>query len=405
MVNMKNIKRSLNSEIKKLALDNNKMALISGPRQVGKTFESEQISKTYFKTQEYLNWDNIEFRKQWQQSPTQIIRSDCTIFDEIHKAKNWKTTLKGIFDQNKENRAIIVTGSTRLETFRRGGDSMMGRYFHFRLHPITLGELVLPEVIAPDDFLSKISTLSPKAKKAHKEKFDSLFRFGGFPEPYLKQDHRFSNLWQKGRLEKLIRIDLRDISRIMELGQIEAFCSILPDKIGSVLSIKSLSEDMEVSYNTIKSWLKYLSTIYYLYEIKPFSLKIPRSIKKEGKTYLWDYSVIKDKGARLENMIANNLLKAVQYWTDLGYGEFSLGFFRDKQKREVDFVIIRDGAPWAMFEVKSSGDHFSPHLEYFASKWDTIKLSVCLTKEDNIFKDFGDNKYAISMTNILSIMP
>jgi len=402
---MKNIKRSLSSEIKKLALDNNKMALISGPRQVGKTFESGQIAKTYFKAHDYLNWDDIEFRKKWQQSPTKLLNSDCVIFDEIHKAKNWKTTLKGIFDLNKNKKAIIVTGSTRLETFRRGGDSMMGRYFHFRLHPITLGELVLPEVISPDSFLSKIPTLSPKTKKAHKEKLERLFSFGGFPEPYLKKDRRFSNLWQKGRLEKLIRIDLRDISRIMELGQIEIFCSILPDRIGSVLSIKSLSEDMEVSYNTIKSWLKYLTALYYLYEIKPFSLKIPRSIKKEGKTYLWDYSVIKDKGARLENMAANHLLKAVQYWTDLGYGEFSLSFFRDKEKREVDFVIIRDGIPWAMFEVKSSGEQFSPHLEYFASKWDTIKLSVILTKEDNIFKTFGDNKYAISMTNILAIMP
>ena len=402
---MRSIKRSLNSEIKQLALDNNKMALISGPRQVGKTYEAGQISKEYYRSQDYLNWDNVEFRKKWQQSPTELLTSDCIIFDEIHKAKNWKTTLKGIFDHNSEKKSIIVTGSTRLETFRRGGDSMMGRYFHFRLHPLTLGELVSPVIIPPDDFLIQVSSLTSKTKKSHRTKLDTLFNFGGFPEPYLKKDKRFSNLWQKGRLEKLVRVDLRDISRIMELGQIEVFCSILPDRIGSVLSVKSLSEDMEVSYNTIKSWLKYLTALYYLYEIKPFSLKIPRSIKKEGKTYLWDHSVIKDKGARLENMVANHLLKAVNYWTDIGYGEFSLNFFRDKQKREVDFVIIRDGTPWAIFEVKSSGDNFSPHIDYFKSKWNTIKLNVCLTNEDNIFKDLGDNRYIISIANIFSIMP
>jgi len=402
---MKNIKRSLNSEIKHLALDNNKMALISGPRQVGKTYAAGRISKEYYKSQDYLNWDNIEFRKKWQQSPTDLLGGDCIIFDEIHKAKNWKTTLKGIYDHNNEKKAIIVTGSTRLETSPRGGDSMMGRYFHFRLHPLSLGELVSPKIISPDKFLLIISMLPWKTKKLEKDKLDTLFNFGGFPEPYLKKDIRFSNLWQKGRLEKLIRIDLRDISRILELGQMEVFCSILPDKIGSILSIKSLCEDMEVSYNTIRNWLKYLTALYFLYEIKPFSLKIPRSIKKEGKTYLWDYSVIKNKGARLENMVANHLLKAAQYWTDLGYGEFSLTFFRDKQKREVDFVITRDGAPWAMFEVKSSGDHFSSNLEYFNSKWDTIKLSICLTMDDNIFKKYGENKYSISMSNIFSIMP
>ena len=402
---MKHIKRSLNLEIKRLALDNNKIAIISGPRQVGKTYESLQISNEYFKTQDYFNWDNIEFRKKWQQTPTNLLKSDCIIFDEIHKAKNWKTTLKGIFDHNNNKKSIIVTGSTRLETFRRGGDSMMGRYFHFRLHPLTLGELHSSNIISPDKFLSKIPTLYQKTKKIHRNNLNTLIDFGGFPEPYLKKDRRFSNLWKKGRLEKLIRTDLRDISRIIELGQIEAFCSILPDKIGSILSIKSLSEDMEVSYNTIKSWIKYLTALYYLYEIKPFSLKIPRSIKKEGKTYLWDYSTIKDKGARLENMVANHLLKAVHYWSDLGYGDFSLNFFRDKQKREVDFVITRDGVPWATFEVKSSGDHFSPHLDYFRSKWDTIKLSICLTLDDNTFQDLGNNRYVISLTNLLSVMP
>ncbi len=405
IVIMRNIKRSLNLEIKQLALDNNKMALISGPRQVGKTYEAEQIAKEYFKSHDYLNWDNIEFRKKWQQSPIDLLASDCVVFDEIHKAKNWKTTLKGIFDHNSEKKSIIVTGSTKLETFRRGGDSMMGRYFHFRLHPLTLGELLSPKILTPDEFMSKVSNILAKTKKSHKDKLDTLLKFGGFPEPYLKKDQRFLNLWQRGRLEKLIRIDLRDISRIMELGQIEVLCSIIPDKIGSTLSIKSLSEDMEVSYKTIKNWLKYLTALYYLYEIKPFSLKIPRSIKKEGKTYLWDYSVIKDSGARLENMVANHLLKAVHYWTDIGYGDFSLNFLRDKQKREVDFVIVRDGVPWAMFEVKSSGKQFSPHLDYFKSKWNTIELSVCLTYEDNVFKDLGNNRYIISMANIFGLIP
>ena len=402
---MASIKRSLNSEIKNLALDNNKMVLISGPRQVGKTFEAEQIAKEYFSNYDYLNWDDAEFRKLWQQTPTQIIKNKCTIFDEIHKARNWKTTLKAIYDHCKQKNAILVTGSTRIETFRRGGDSMMGRYFHFRLHPLTLGELTSNKVISPDLFLKKISSLDQKSKKSHLDKFNRLMTFGGFPEPYINHDLRFLKLWQRGRLEKLIRVDLRDISRIIELGQIEVFCSLLPDKVSSVLSIKSLAEDMEVSYNTIKNWLKYLTALYYLYEIKPFSLKIPRSIKKEGKTYLWDYSVIKNKGARLENAIANHLLKAVNYWTDLGYGEFSLNFFRDKQKREVDFVIVKDGAPWAMFEVKSSNDNFTPHLDYFKSKWSTIKLSVVLTNKENIFRDLGENKYIISMTNIFSILP
>lgn len=402
---MRNIKRSLNLEIKKLALDNNKMVLISGPRQVGKTFEAIQIAKDHYKAHEYLNWDDAEFRKMWQKTPTQLVTKPCMIFDEIHKARNWKTTLKAIFDHNETKSAILVTGSTRIETFRRGGDSMMGRYFHFRLHPFTLGELVSNEILSPESFLDGVSKLSGKSKKSHVEKLNRLFRYGGFPEPYLNQDARFLKLWQRGRLEKLVRIDLRDISRILELGQIEVFCALIPERVGSILSIQSLAEDMEVSYNTIKNWLKYLIALYFLYEIKPFSLNIPRSVKKEGKTYLWDYSVIKDKGARLENMVANHLLKATHYWTDLGYGDFSLSFFKDRQKREVDFVIVRDGKPWAIFEAKSSKDNYSPHLDYFKSKWNTIKLMVCLTQKEDVFRKLDDNKYTISMSKLFSLLP
>lgn len=402
---MKKIKRTLGLQIRELALKNNKMAFISGPRQVGKTFEANEIARDAYHDYDYLNWDNIEFRKLWQMTPTKIVKKSCTIFDEIHKARNWKTTLKGIFDHNDKKRAIIVTGSTRVETFRRGGDSMMGRYFHFRLHPLTLGELSRPVIPSPEEFLVGVTNLSPNRSPALLEKFDHLLHFGGFPEPYLKGDIRFLRLWQRGRLEKLIRIDLRDLSRIPELGQLEVLCALLPDRIGSPLSIQTLCEDMEVSNNTIRNWLKYLHALYFLYEVKPFSKKIPRAIKKEGKVYLWDYSTISNEGARLENMIANHLLKAVHYWSDLGYGDYSLSYFRDKAKREVDFVIIKDGVPWAMFEVKASGDHYSPHLDYFRSKWKSIALSVVLTKDHSIFRNLGEGRYVISMENLLALLP
>lgn len=397
--------RTLLTEIIELSLKNKKMAFISGPRQVGKTTLSKMIGRELNKPFKYFNWDQIGFRKIWQKTPLDFLKGEGIIFDEIHKARSWKTTLKGIFDHNDSHIPIIVTGSAKLDTFRRGGDSLMGRYFHFRLHPFTLGELSHQKVPYPKDLLENIKNIQKKTNPHSQELLNQLLNFGPFPETFLKKDERFIKLWQTGRIEKLVRIDLRDLTRIMELGQVEILCSLLPDRVGSVLSIKSLSEDMESSFATIKNWLSHLISLYYIYEVKPFHKKIPRAHKKEGKIYLWDFSEVKEKGPRWENLIANHLLKAAHYWTDLGFGSFDLKLFKDKQKREVDFVLTHDDIPWAIFEVKSDGDHYSPHLDYFLSKWPSTKLAISLTKRENIYRDLGMGRYIISAANFLEHLP
>ena len=210
------------------------------------------------------------------------------IYDEIHKTNKWKRTLKGIYDTKEVNCPIVVTGSARLDTYRKGSDSLMGRYFNFRLHPLTLGELLYGEVGSPDNLVNRALDMdkSPSSLDAWK----SLLRFGGFPEPYLKQSQKFYNIWHQGRLAKMIREDLRDLSNIVEIGKIEMLISIMPERVASPLSITSLREDLEVSYATIKNWLSYLRDLYYHFEIRPWSKKVVRSLKKESKLYLWDWA-------------------------------------------------------------------------------------------------------------------
>jgi len=354
------MKRSIETDIIDLALSRNKMAFISGPRQVGKTTLSKNLAKE-FDSSLYCNWDEIKFRKIWTKSPNEIVDtldltkkniSPLIVFDEIHKSKLWKQKIKGIYDHHHEKINILVTGSARLNVFKKGGDSLLGRYLNFRIHPLSYGELTSKRPMDPEAWKKQLFSVS--SKKYSQIEIEKLLTFTGFPEPYLEGDSKILNIWSRSRQEKIVREDLRDLSRLPELSQIEMLISLLDEKVGGLLSVQSLREDLEVAHTTVTRWLKYLEELYYFFELKPHSSSIPRSLKKEGKIYLYDWSQIEDKGARFENLVASQLLKAVHYWSDTGEGNFDLRYLRNKEKEEVDFLILKNKKPWLMIESKFS---------------------------------------------------
>lgn len=260
----------------------------------------------------------------------------------------------------------------------------MGRYFPFRLHPFSLGELVSsgsqdnPEAMRQRIFTSKTPASS------HRKTFERLYRFGGFPDPFSKSSEQYLNIWHQERIEKLIREDLRDLSRIPELSQLEMLASLLPEKVGSLLSIASLREDLEVAHNTVKNWMKYLEQLYYFYTIRPYVKGVSRSIKKEPKIYLWDWSELADPGARFENMIASTLQKSCDFWTDIGRGAHQLHFLRSKEKIEVDFLITSKNKPFLSVEVKLSDKNLTKNYLYFCNKID-LKYHIQIVHEPNIW--------------------
>ena len=198
------------------------------------------------------------------------------------------------------------------------------------------------------------------------QKFLNLLNWGGFPEPYLKQEQRFYNRWTRLRKQQLLREDIRELSNIQELGQLELLATLLQHQAGELTSYSTLAKKTRVSVDTIRRWIVTLESLYYCFSIRPWTKNITRSLLKEPKYYLWDWSQCTDKGARNENFIASHLLKAVHYWTDQGLGEYELYFLRDKDKREVDFLVSKNQKPWFMVEVKSSiKEKLSPTLAVF----------------------------------------
>ena len=333
---------------------NRQMVFLSGPRQVGKTTLAKWL-QSRLTPGFYFNWDNQSHRERIIKGPESLAHEAgldrlqaepvFVAFDELHKYRRWRELLKGFFDQYERHTRVLVTGSASLATFRRGGESLMGRYFPFTLHPVSVAELVHGRASG-----SPLEDPAP----VDADQWDALWRFGGFPEPFLKANQRFFNRWRSLRDEQLIREDLRDLTRIQELGQLEIVAQLLRMQVGQLTSYSYLARSARVSVDTVRRWIRTLESLFYCFALKPWHRNVARALRKEPKYYLWDWSQIDDAGARAENLVACALLKAVHQWTETGEGRFDLHFVRDKQKREVDFLVTRDAHPWFLVEVKSS---------------------------------------------------
>lgn len=346
--------------------ENRQMLFLMGPRQVGKTTACTKLSKEY-SAFFYFTWDNPDDRSLILSGVNAVAKSigletlqekkPLVVFDEIHKYSHWKNFLKGFYDSFPDKMHILVTGSARLDVYKKGGDSLMGRYFLYRFHPLTVAEILCPQL--------REQEIQKTPQAIDDESFASLWKFGGYPDPYLKSNQRFFNRWKTLRFQQLFQEEIRDLTRIQEIAQLELLAKILKQQVGQLSSYTSLAKAVRATDTTVRKWLSALSSLYYCFEIRPFSTNISRSLIKEPKYYLWDWSEIEDVGAKTENFIASHLLKAVHFWTDFGLGSYNLHYLRNKDKREVDFLVTKDNKPWFLVEAKYKSHGLSPSLQYF----------------------------------------
>ena len=341
------------------------MAFVSGPRQVGKTTSCRALADAA------LNWDDLDHRELVLGGPRRVVdalglerlveRRPTVLFDELHKFARWKSFLKGLFDSYGDRVRILVTGSSRLDVYRRGGDSLMGRYFLYRMHPFSVGEVVAQHPPEP-------SSLLRSPRPVGDDDFNALWRHGGFPEPYLRRDIRFTRRWRTLRFAQLVREEVRDLTRIEQLDQLEVLVRLLSDRSGQQVVYDNLAREVRVAADTVSRWLATLVDLHLGFLVRPWFRNLSRSLRKAPKWYLRDWSGIDDTGQRAETFVACHLAKAVDGWNDLGLGDFELAYIRDKEKREVDLLVVRDGQPWILAEVKHGDDSMSPHLRFYQER-------------------------------------
>lgn len=350
-----------------------KMIFIGGPRQVGKTTLSKSLLVERYKNGEYFNWDNDSdriaiLRKEWRAD------SPLVIFDELHKYPRWKSWIKGVYD-TRAAQEYLVTGSARLDLYKKGGDSLMGRYHYWRLHPFTLDEL--PEGISKETAYKRLLTL------------------GGFPEPFLGDDEREARRWRRERFDRVIKEDVRELSAIQQINTLYLFVDALRERVGSLIALSNIAQDLQISPNTAKNWLAIVERMYLAFTLTPFTKKIARSVQTPRKVYFYDNADLRtDEGAKLENLVATHLLKRLHFIEDYYGYRCSLHYIRDKEGREVDFVTIIDNKVTELIEVKLADSEISSSLLYYSKK---LKPQKTIQIVGNLKRSFDKN--GVRVTN------
>jgi len=332
-----------------------KMVFVGGPRQVGKTTLAKAILSSNYPNGRYFNWDFDEdrqdiLRKRWSTD------NPLLIFDELHKFPKWKGWIKGIYDVSHDLHSFLITGSARLDIYRRGGDSLLGRYHYWRLHPFTLDEI--PKGVSPKDAFKRLMTL------------------GGFPEPFLEGDERIARRWRRERFDRVLREDVRDLEPVRNIQLLGIFLDLLRRRVGGLTVVSNLARDLEISPKTAKAWLETLERMYLVFSVRPFTKSLPRAVRKPPKVYFFDNGdVLGDEGARFENLVATSLLKRLHYLEDSQGYKYELRYIRDKEGREVDFAIVKEGELEELIEVKYSDDSIARSLSYYADRLNPRKAT------------------------------
>ncbi len=364
------IKKNLLADLKK------KMVFISGPRQSGKTTFAKNILKENKMDSGiwYLNWDSGVDREH-------IIKEEFPagkgyiVLDEIHKYSNWRQVVKGLFDKRGDELKIIVTGSARLDYYRKGGDSLQGRYHFYRLMPFSLNEL----------------------PHANQKGLEDLFRYGGFPEQYFSASETESARWSREYRMRVIQDDLRDLENVSDISKVEQVSVRLPVLVGAPLSINSLREDISVSHQTLSRWIQILENLYMIFRIYPFGQKKIRAVKKEAKHYHLDWNLIEDRGSRFENMMAVHLLKWIYFEQDTKGRDVELRFFRDIDRREVDFVIMEKNKPIKFIECKLKQKIVNPALMYLKKRFSNVEaIQISLEPAQDLMTKDGIRRMSAS---------
>lgn len=385
------------------------MRFITGPRQCGKTtlarlkLNREQCSALYFL------WDQRAVRERYKKNelfftedaPT-LERPPWVCFDEIHKYPKWKNVLKAIFDSTQEQYRFLITGSAKFDMFKRAGDSLAGRYFTFHLFPLSLGELNRTSAFQPPPenptlFVESRMAASPVPA----ESLEKLLNFSGFPEPFLHGTPRFISRWSQDYLDRVVREDIGSLTRIIDREYLIDLYRLLPEMVGSPLSVASLAAHIELSPLTIKNHLRRMEDFYLLFRLPPYSKNIKRSLLKAPKVYLFDWTRVIDPGLRFENWMACEIYSLTRYWEEGTGIPFRVHFVRTKDREETDFLILRQNKPWMLVESKlSDGAVASHHLETQAQLGGIPFVQVC--RQEGVACLTGKNAYKVSASRFFS---
>ena len=389
-----------------------RMAFISGPRQIGKTTAVLRFLANQGQPALYYSWDTPKVKRRYAARPDFFVEdlppelsNPWVALDEIHKYPKWKNLLKGYYDEWRGKIRFIVTGSARLDLFRKSGDSLVGRYFLFKMLPLGLREIV-PGVAPrskgwePEEDVPSI----PQASAQVSEALESLLNLTGYPEPFAVGTQAFCTRWRDNHISLILQEDLRDLTRIVHVRKLETLLYLLPERVGSPLSLNALRQPLESAHGSIRLWLEALKMVYLVFSIGPWTARLSRSVLKEEKYYFWDWGMVRTPGPRFENFVAVQLQRAVTHWNAMGQGPFTLCYVRTKDGQEVDFAVADRKHVILLVEAKEKDTSLSKSVSFFQGKVQAA-LAVQVVNKQGFCVQHGKGLYVMGADRFFSLLP
>jgi len=340
--------RTLESEIKKLSKQF-RVITILGPRQAGKT----TLCKICFPSYRYVSLEDPDVRAFAQEDPRAFFSTyqDEVIIDEIQRVPELLSYIQTIVDTDQKKAKFILTGSDQLGLSESISQSLAGRTAMFTLLPLSLEELPIG---SRTELECIIEGFMPEK---HYAKIETSHYFRSYFQTYVERD-------------------VRRLVKIKDFNLFEKFVRLCAGRIGQVLNLSSLGNDIGVSSNTMSSWISILEASFIVFRINPFYQNFNKRIIKSSKLYFvdtglacWLLGIDNEKqlerdplrGALFENLVIAECMKA-----QLNRGiEPRLYFFRDSQGNEVDLIIHR-GRSLVPVEIKSAKTWHSSFLKGIA---------------------------------------
>lgn len=398
-----------------------RMSFICGPRQIGKTTLVQNFLNKLGQIDNYYNWDTLTLKQKFAENPLFFIENIQTpilpgkilpveerqwvVFDEIHKYPQWKNILKGHYDELKNSLKFVITGSARLDYFRSSGDSLVGRYFLSKMNPLHPNDLTHFALNRDEAWNPKESHLTfDVADKSFRDATTYLYELTGFPEPVIVGTKNFYERWKNNHISLITGEDVRDLSRIENIQKLQTLVFLLPDRVGSPLSLNNLRNLLGTAHASIQNWIEVLKKVYLIFEVSPYTKQLTRSVRKERKCYFWDWGINKDQGKRFENFVAVQLQRAVSAWNEWGVGDYSLQYLRTKDGREVDFVITEREKACLLVECKRGEKSLSPNLKYFRERIHT-PVALQVIEEAGYLKQAEMGTYIVGLDRFMKLLP
>ena len=416
---------NINHIIQQWSLDENflhgRMSFICGPRQIGKTTLAQQHLEGLKQNEHYYNWDSISLRRQFATNPVFFIENLASslltakkmpagqrpwiVFDEIHKYPQWKNILKGYYDEWKNSIIFVITGSARLDYFRHSGDSLVGRYFLFKMFPLHPNDIT-GYILNRDVIWHPMSMENPfdEADKEFQDATAHLYDLTGFPEPLSVASQEFYERWKDTHLTLITGEDIRDLTKITNVQKLQTLFFLLPERVGAPLSLNNIRKFLDCAHASVVNWLEALKKVYLIFDVEPYTSRLSRAVRKERKYYLWDWGILDDPGKRFENFIAVQLQRAVSAWTEWGKGNYQLRYVRTKDKREVDFVITEKNQPCLLIESKKTDKMLAPDLKYFKERI-RAPLAMQVVDTPGYLKQIDRGTYVVGLDRLLKALP